>query len=100
MGAAPDPPVSATLPRPATPGSPASPPGPDTPTLRFTPAGTPSIPVDDGSRYSIEGELGRGGMGIVYRAFDRRLRRHVALKVVLGGRGPEDDARFAEEAQA
>src|SRR5689334_2321966 len=35
-------------------------------------------------RYLIESELGRGGMGAVYRAFDRDLERHVAMKVLHG----------------
>ncbi len=52
--------------------------------------------------YAVEAVLGRGGMGVVYRARHLRLNRPVALKMLLAGdyAGPADRARFLREAEA
>lgn len=53
-------------------------------------------------RYTIQAEIGRGEMGIVYRAYDALLQRQVALKVLAPhlSQDPESVARFRQEAIA
>jgi serine/threonine protein kinase len=57
----------------------------------------PSIPG-----YEILGELGRGGMGIVYKTHNLKYDRLIALKMILSGRGAAfaELARFRIEAEA
>jgi eukaryotic-like serine/threonine-protein kinase len=71
-----------------------------------TPDGAPAedlpsdLPHIDG--YEFQAVLGRGGVGVVYKAWHARLNRPVALKMLLVGRyaRPEELERFFREAEA
>ncbi len=66
-------------------------------TADFSTQGPPTL-----ARYEILDELGKGGMGIVYRARERKRGRIVALKVIRKERlgNPDMVSRFRREAQA
>jgi len=53
-------------------------------------------------RYRIEAEIGAGGMGVVYRAYDEKLERSLAIKVLAPGALNDEAARrrFRNEARA
>ena len=62
----------------------------------------PSAPAKRLGRYELLDRLGKGGMGIVYRARDTKLDRPVAVKMLLGDLEGDDETRegFIREARA
>jgi formylglycine-generating enzyme required for sulfatase activity/dienelactone hydrolase/predicted Ser/Thr protein kinase len=58
--------------------------------------------ADRVSHYRLEGEIGRGGMGVVYRAVDTRLGRTVAIKMLPAEATADADRnrRFVQEARS
>ncbi len=88
-------------------------PAPASETATLPPGGLVAAPGADAARlagrdwpvvagYEVLGELGRGGMGVVYQARQIGLNRLVALKMILSGdhAGEAERARFKAEAEA
>jgi formylglycine-generating enzyme required for sulfatase activity/tRNA A-37 threonylcarbamoyl transferase component Bud32 len=73
---------------------------PDGSLPKTTPPEEPPLPQVPG--YEVESVLGRGGMGVVYKARHLRLNRPVALKMALADAyaGPNERERFRREAEA
>jgi serine/threonine protein kinase/tetratricopeptide (TPR) repeat protein len=77
------------------------------PTPRELGASLPALPQEGTALpqipgYEVEAVLGRGGMGVVFRARHQRLNRIVALKMALAGAfaAPHERERFQREAEA
>src|SRR5205085_1678352 len=68
----------------------------------MAPAGDVPVSPITIAGYEVLGELGRGGMGVVWKARHLRLDRLVALKMIRAGdlADPRDRARFYNEARA
>src|SRR5437868_6700463 len=84
--------------------APVFPPTLPAPTVIIPPGGGPAIAPGGApfGEFELLGELGRGGMGVVFKARDRALNRVVAIKMILPGAlpVPSELQRFQTEASA
>ncbi|MCA8924977.1 MAG: serine/threonine protein kinase, partial [Planctomycetes bacterium] len=55
--------------------------------------------MDRIGHYQVMGELGRGGMGVVFKAWDPHSQSHVAIKLLLAAHNPKRLSRFKREVQ-
>jgi serine/threonine-protein kinase len=77
-------------------------PGPDGQVVKRVFAALPEGVLPHLPGYRLVTEIDRGGMGVVFKAWDQKAERHVALKMILAGKlaSPDATGRFLREARA